>query len=302
MDKIVLNEVVYKDFGKCIVLSNGRIEALCTVDIGPRIIRFGFVGKDNELCENNSVSSVVPGGEYKFRGGHRLWHAPEHNIRTYIPDNDPVEWKALENGILLSQGIEAMTGIKKDMEVTICPSSGKVKIVHRLTNKGLWPVELAAWSITMMAPGGKQFMPVTHRETSLLPNRSLSLWPYSKMNDPRVYWGEKYITLNQDPGMKAPFKMGIPNEDGWSAYINHNNMFIKRFAHEAGERYLDFGSSYETYVTDYMMEMESLSPCKLLGPGEAVAHVEEWELIENVGMFPRNEDEIDLLVNKYMKR
>ena len=31
----------FKDYGKCLCISNGVIEAYVTIDIGPRIIRFG---------------------------------------------------------------------------------------------------------------------------------------------------------------------------------------------------------------------------------------------------------------------
>jgi hypothetical protein len=117
-----------------------------------------------------------------------------------------------------------------------------------------------------MAAGGVQVMPQPARDTGLLPNRMVALWPYSKMNDPRINWGDRYIVLRQIPGMKAPFKLGIPNEGGWAAYFNHGNLFIKHFSHIAGGRYPDYGSSYETYTNHIMMEMESLSPLKLVEP------------------------------------
>ena len=33
----------FKDYGRCVSISNGVIEAYVTVDLGPRIIKFGFV-------------------------------------------------------------------------------------------------------------------------------------------------------------------------------------------------------------------------------------------------------------------
>ena len=45
----------YKNYGKVLSLSNGVIEALVTVDVGPRIIRFGFVDGQNIMCDNRSV-------------------------------------------------------------------------------------------------------------------------------------------------------------------------------------------------------------------------------------------------------
>lgn len=66
--------------------------------------------------------------------------------------------------------------------------------------------------------------------------------------------------------------------------------------------YPDFGASYETYTTDYMLEMESLSPFVQLEPDAAITHVEEWELIENIAPPARDdEQEIDKAVSKYIK-
>ncbi|WP_071553849.1 hypothetical protein [Neomoorella thermoacetica] len=72
--------------------------------------------------------------------------------------------------------------------------------------------------------------------------------------------------LKQDPKISNPFKLGIANQDGWSIYLNHGNLFIKRFNHQFNVRYPDYGISYETYMNNYMLEMESLSPLTLLEP------------------------------------
>ena len=130
----------------------------------------------------------------------------------------------------------------KEIEVTMSPDEAKVTVLHRITNKGLWPVELAAWSLSVMAAGGKEIIPQNARDTGMLPNRMISLWPYTKLNDPRVYWGEKYITLQQDINAKTPFKIGLNNEDGWAVYLNHGNAFVK-YQHIPNAVYPDFGSS-----------------------------------------------------------
>ncbi|HBM73962.1 MAG TPA: hypothetical protein DD429_00190 [Clostridiaceae bacterium] len=295
-----LKETEYKEFGKCVEISNGTVSLLVTVESGPRIIRYGFVGKDNMFCEKSRDSKPSLGGDFKIRGGHRLWHSPEQMPRTYIPDNNPVQWHTIENGISVTQETEKWTQIKKEMEISLNPSKNRVKIVHKLTNKNAWPVEYAVWALSMMAPGGLQVIPQPRRDTGLLPNRMISLWPYSKMNDERVCWGEKYILFKQIPGMAPPFKLGLPNEDGWVAYFNYGSLFIKRFSFIESAKYLDYGSSYETYTDDCMMEMESLSPLNEVMPDATISHVEEWDLIDGVDK-PRDESEIEAIVKKYIK-
>lgn len=300
MGEIAVKEISYKEYGKCIEISNGIVDLVITVDLGPRIIRYGFLGKENMLCENPGLTKDVSLGEWRILGGHRLWHSPESDPRSYVPDDSPVHWEKVEYGIRVSQNVEPWVQIKKDMEITLDPFNSKVKILHRLTNKNAWPIELAAWSLTVMAPGGKEFIPQPKRDTGLLGNRIITLWPYAHMNDKRVYWGDRYITLNQYQNMPEPFKVGISNEDGWAAYLNNGNLFVKKFTHYIGGKYPDFGVSYETYTTDYMLEMESLSPMKKLDPDDYIDHVEEWQLFRNVNERCDNEDQIDEIVKKYI--
>jgi len=301
VDRISVQEINYGRYGKCVQISNGSVDLLVTVDMGPRIIRFGLTGKENEFCEApDKFTATADGQKWRILGGHRLWHSPENNPRTYVPDDEPVEWEEIENGIRVSQKTEPWVQIKKDMEITLAACCNKVRIIHKLTNKNAWPVELSVWALTVMAPGGKEVVPQPKRDTGLLGNRVVALWPYAKMNDPRVYWGDKYIILKQDPNTEAPFKFGINNEDGWAAYFNHGNLFIKKFPHFMGAKYPDFGVSYETYTTDFMLEMESLSPLTLLQPGETISHIEEWELIEGVKEPSNDEAEVDKLISKYV--
>ncbi|MDF2634001.1 MAG: hypothetical protein K0R78_875 [Pelosinus sp.] len=299
---IKIREVSFKNFGNCLELSNGRMDVVVTTEHGPRVIRVGFIGQENEFCDDSLVSNKTYNDEeWKMRGGHRLWHSPEYFPRTYIADNDPIEWKLIENGngVILTQKSEPWVQIQKSMEITLTTEGNKVKIKHQVTNKNAWPIELSAWAISVMAPGGKEIVPQSTRDTGLLGNRVIALWPYSKMNDHRVYWGEKYITVTQDSSAKQAFKFGISNEDGWAAYFNHGNVFIKRYAHIMGVKYPDFGVSYETYTNDFMVELESLSPLTRLEPEATLSHEEEWELIQGVPMPDNDEASIDDIIKKH---
>lgn len=288
-----IRKIEYKGWKNCIEISNGIINLIATTDVGPRIIRFGFVDKQNHMCEVEDQIGTTGGDEWKIYGGHRLWHSPEHKPRTYELDNCKIEWKKKKNGIVLKQPVEPWTLIQKEMEITMSPDSANVTILHRLTNKGAWDIELSVWALTVMAPGGKEIIPQATTDTGLLPNRMLSLWPYTKLNDPRVYWGEKYITLQQDKSMKPPFKIGLPNEKGWAAYANFGQLFVKKFQHISDVVYPDFSaSSYETYTTDFMLEMETLSPLALLEPEASIEHTEAWNLFDNINV-PTDEKEID---------
>lgn len=292
MGDIYAKKKEYMGWNNCIEVSNGIVDLVATTDVGPRIIRFGFIGKENEFFEFYDHLGKTGGEEHRFYGGHRLWHSPEHPLRTYHPDNGKVALKKKKNGIVLTQDTEPLTHIKKEMEIIMAPDSAKIMILHRLTNMGLWDVELALWSITMMAAGGIEIIPLNTRETGLLPNGSLTLWPYTRMNDKRVSWGEKYITLSQDKRADRAFKIGLANESGWAAYANHSHLFVIRHEHEDLIEYPDNNCSYETYTNEQFLEMETLGPITLLAPGETAGHIETWYLYDNVEK-PKNENDIE---------
>lgn len=293
MAKVKVQKKTYGGWNNCVQISNGIVDLIITTDVGPRIIRYGFSGQENELCEVGSTLGLTGGDEWRIYGGHRLWHSPEDRNRTYEPDNYPVAWEKIPDGIKTSQDIEPTTRIRKEMEIRLSSEGTNVKILHRLTNSGALPLELSAWSISAMAPGGKEVVPQTSKNTGLLPNRVMSLWPYSRLNDSRVYFGGKYIILRQDPKIRQPFKFGTSNEQGWGAYFNHNHLFVKYYRHDPYARYPDFGVSYETYTNDYMLEMETLSPLTLLEPSAIIEHEEQWELFDNIPMPADNEVEIE---------
>ena len=278
-----VKKITYGGWENCYEISNGTVDLVITGDVGLRVIRYGFTDGLNEMCNIKEQLGNTGGDEWFIYGGHRLWHSPEGKPRSYFPDNFPLEVKIIENGVKVSQPIETTTGIKKDYIITLAPASSSVDLKHYLTNKGMWDVELAAWALTVMAPGGVEIVPQYQKDTDLLPNRMLSLWPYTKLNDPRVTWGEKYILLKQDPNAREAFKFGISNTDGWAAYANHGNLFVKKFTPIDGALYPDYsGSSYETYTIDFMLEMETLSPLVILEPGETIEHIETWQLFKDV--------------------
>ena len=60
--------------------------------------------------------------------------------------------------------------------------TGRVRVTHRLHNRGLWPVTLAPWALSAMAPGGTAILPLPPRGShadNLLPVSHLVSWAYT---------------------------------------------------------------------------------------------------------------------------
>jgi hypothetical protein len=290
-----MEKINYRGWPNCYRLVNGKIELIITADVGPRIIRFGFLGQQNEFGEFDDMVGLTGGDEWRIYGGHRFWHAPEVQPRTYYPDNEPVSVEQMEGFVRITQPIESTTGIQKEIDLHLSPDAAHVELVHRLRNTNLWAVELAPWALSVMAQGGKAVIPLPPRgshEENLLPANTMTLWVYTDMDDPRWTWGTKYLMLHQDPEAASPQKIGVMVPDGWAAYAREGHLFVKRFSYVPGASYPDWGCNVETFSNADFLEVESLAALVQLEPGGIVEHVENWFLFDDVPM-PENDSDVD---------
>lgn len=281
---IQIETVNYASFGQCCRITNGLIEALVTLDVGPRVIRFGFVGGKNEFVEH-APAQLNP-AEWNIFGGHRLWHAPEHPVRTYVPDNAPVNVTQAEGVVTFTQAVEAGTGIQKRIEIALEPSQAIAYVRHELVNTGLWAVTFAPWALSVMATGGTAIIPLPPRGShpeDLLPSSNLVVWPYTDLGDARWKYGYEYVLLRQDPTSAPthPQKIGVSSAR-WLAYVNDGVMFAKAAPYHSGARYPDMGCSVELFTNNWMLELETLGPVTEIQAGGSVIHSEKWALFRDV--------------------
>jgi hypothetical protein len=313
MSNIKIEKHIYKNFGECLKVNNGIIEAYITIDFGPRVIYFGYPGGQNILYEdterNVTTSGEVieaifgEGAKWLNYGGHRLWVSPEDMPLSYYPDNERVVWNEIPGGVELIPPPQRITDFQYRIEVVFSSDKPRLSIKHYITNIGDSTKRRSAWSISVLSQEGLEIVPQPQNDTGLLANRSLTLWSYTDMSDERVYWGKKYITLRQDPSITSAFKIGINNARGWAAYLNHGQLFIKKNDVNPNGRYPDYGCSFETYTNNYIVELETLGELVDITPGSTIYHGEEWTLIDNVERpAPDDEVTIDALVNLYIEK
>lgn len=296
MKKIEVQQVTYGHWANCYRLANDFMELVVTTDVGPRIIRCGFIGGENEFKEYPDQLGKTGGDDWRIYGGHRLWHAPEHKVHTYFPDNAPVKFELADGTIRLTQTAERTTGIQKEIEVRLAADAPRATVTHRLRNTNSSPSTYAPWALSVMAPGGTAIVPLPRRGShpeDLPPHNSLVLWKYTDMSDPRWTWGRQYVLLRQDAtrGIK-PQKIGAAVPDGWMAYARSGSLFLKTFRYDPSANYPDMGCSIETFTSNEMLELETLGPTTTLAPGATVEHVEDWWLFRNVPV-PRNDIDVD---------
>jgi len=269
-----------------------RVEYLTTA--GPRLVRLYLAGRpENLLAELPGWGWETPYGCYYPYGGHRLWCAPESMPETYIPDSDGLVVQELAGGIRLVRPADKETGIARSIAVRLDPQRPALTLHHTLRNEGAAAVEIAAWAITQLPLGGWALLPQNTSpldKAGLRPNRNVVLWPYTRWEDERLYRQGEVFLFHARPH-PTPFKIGYFNSRGWLAYVRRGVLFRKRFAVHRDRAHADLGCNAEVYANDRFVELETLGPLVQLEPGQAVSHVEQWE----IALLPQGSNEEETL-------
>lgn len=272
-------ELVYKNYGKCLCLDNGKIKLIATIEVGPRIVFFGFIGGENVLFEDTDRNfyEINSGyGVWYAYGGHRVWCAPETMPETYLPDNSKVEAVFEDNTLTL---MPAKTKFGKQLSLVITMNDDDSVVVdNRITNCSDKPAEFAPWSVTGLAAGGTEIIPLCREDKGFLPNRTMSLWSYSDVRDQRFTLTDKYALLRQDPTARTRFKAGFNVTGKQIVYVNGRRIFRLHFDEYKKTEYPDFCCNFETFTNNLFLECELLGELRTYQPGETASLKERWEL------------------------
>jgi hypothetical protein len=309
----MIDLVEYRGWKNNLRLSNGEVELIVTLDVGPRVICFRKPGGHNAMKNYDEMMGGTNEAEWQIRGGHRFWLAPEDLTRTYYPDNRPVAHSTFGDlSARFTPPPETEYGVQKVMELRLEASGGKVHVKLRVTNVGQTPTTLAPWGPTVMAPGGIEILPLPAKYNHpghparaknphcFAPNQSLVIWPYTDFTDSRWTFGKNYIFLKQD-AKKGPTKIGIAHSIPWVAYWNAGTLFVKRFSRVETATYPDTGTVYQTFSNEDMLEMETVGVLTTLIPGQSAELVETWELFTDVPEV-KTESDVDRIVKPLIDR
>ncbi|HUI27829.1 MAG TPA: hypothetical protein VL403_17235 [Candidatus Kryptonia bacterium] len=280
----------YRGWRDSYTLSNGVVEIVVASAIGPRILDFHHIGGDNVFYLRQSELGKTGEGDFVFRGGWRLWIAPEQRATTYAPDNQGCKVEELGPASIRVTGPGQLhAGIQKSIEVRLVENQPRARIVSKITNITDNTLNYAAWSLSVMRPGGRALVPMDVGDlTAFFDTRSLILWSYTKFADPRYAFGDRLVQIDQSkvqPALAAATgrrsdesKIGVDTAQGWAAYLRGDSLYVKRFKHEPGAPYADGGATVEIYSSAEFIEVENLGPLTELKPGESIVYPEEWSL------------------------
>ena len=178
--------------------------------------------------------------------------------------------------IILTQSTDPWLKINKVFEIYF-EGDNVVKINHKVTNVDTITKTFAPWTITSMAYGGVQYIPLKDPSITFQPKYRLSMWHYTNLGDERIEYLKDGLKLNHKEG-NGNFKIGVGHPHNYISYTNKGVVFEKVMDNLLDMPYPDGDVSYETYMCDHMVELETLSPLYEVKPNQTVSHTETWRL------------------------
>lgn len=299
---MLIEKISYGGWPNCYRLTDGTLELIVTSDIGPRVIRCGFVGGQNFFREFADQLGHSGEPDWQIRGGHRLWIGPEDIRYTYGLDNSPVEITLGEGRLTATQPVEPETGLQKEMELALV--DGGVRVTHRVTNRNRLAVEFAVWGPSVMAQGGvgiTGFPPRGTHPEMLAPTNPLVMWAYTDFSDPRWIFMKKYLALRQDPQATAPQKIGLYNPHTFGAYLLNGELFLKQYKADPTRVYPEFHCSFQTFTNRDFLELETFGPLGKVQPDETVSMVEHWTIHRGIDIPAWTDAAVDAVLLPLLK-
>lgn len=257
----------------------GQFSVSVATEFGPRVTGLRLAGGPNLLAElGPDIRIENPDlGDYHFRGGHRLWVAPEVPEVTHVPDEIKCEVTVGGTSIMIDSGSD-QAGFAKTL--TLTGEGNQLVVDHTLTWTGSGEVDASPWAITQFPVGGTAILPLRplHGRSGLQADRSIVLWPYTNLSDPRITITDKALLLDARAG--GQIKVGIGPDPGRLGYLRSGYLFSKSFETVAGASYPDRGAVGQVFANDDFCELESLGPLTRMGPGARTTHREVWQVTE----------------------
>ncbi len=293
---IRVEKIAYGGWPNCYRIANEVWELVLTSDVGPRVIRCGFIGGQNLFKEFADQMGKSGESTWQIRGGHRLWIGPEALHYTYGLDNAPIKIDINGDVVTATQPVEPETGIEKQLIIEMHPTEAKAKMTHCFTNRNRLAVEIAPWSPTVMAPGGvgiTGFPPRGTHPEMLAPTNPLVMWAYTDWSDPRWIFMKKYLALRQDPNATTPQKTGLFNENTFGAYLLGADLFLKQYEADPTQTYPEYSCSFQTFTNQDFLELETFGPMTKLEFNQSTDLVESWSLSPNIQIPTWNDTTLD---------
>lgn len=265
-------------WGEVLWLENDAVEIGVALEFGIRIVHLSCKGMENlyYVQPKDRSDNFTTDQGWILYGGHRMWLAPESSD-SYYPDNNPVSYTMLENGVLIEQAEDPWKKEKKSLRISFM-EDGTVELLHSFQNTSNETVIGASWGINTLAGGGVAKINFScGTRGGYNPKRVVSLWSDTDLHDPRLAFSKESLTATHID-MPGYLKLGLYSNPGEAVLTNKGQKLTIGFDVAPMEAYMDGGCNFELYLCRQFMELETLGTRTEILPGKTAEHREIWHL------------------------
>ena len=262
-------------WGRIYFMTDGKTDVGVALDFGIRIVHLSCAGMENLYYRQpDDLSDSFTMGDWRLYGGHRMWLAPEGD-HSYHPDNDPVSFKTLPDGVIVEQTLDPRQNIVKSLKITF-EADGTLRLDHSFRNAGETVITGASWGINTLDGYGSATIGFSGVK-GLNPSRTVSLWGDTNLNDSRLKFTKTEIQVQHAPSSDF-FKIGVYSREGKAVFRNKGQQLTLRFDTPEMDSLPDNGCNFELFMSKQFLELEVLGVKTEIRPGKAACHTERIAL------------------------
>lgn len=278
-----INEIVWNDV-KAVELTTDTLKLIAVTQFGPRIAFFGFKNGRNLLFWN---TGALKEGVWHLHGGHRTWPTRPHADETgenYIPDNEACEVFIREKSVKIVSAIFTNTGTRRGIEISAVNDS-LLQVDNFVENTGDLLHSCGVWSLTCTLPGKetKYVFPVGESNSW----NAFSMVMFKSWGGHNGILEDDQINYHHDLMTVSPRgrenKRMFQSHCGIGAMIDpvENFTFAKKIDDYNSAANYPMNCNWAFYIgpENYMVEMETMGPEKMIKPGEMQHSTEQWLLL-----------------------
>ena len=198
-------------------------------------------------------------------------------IYSFYPDNEPVAWEQIPDGVILCQATDLWNNFTKMLCIRFL-TDGRIEVTHILKNSGKKEMMISLWGITTLCGGGSAEIPFTSKASTVeeyQPRRVIVLWGNASLADERLIFNQDSIEVHHLL-KKSSMKFGLCSSVGKMSAMNFGQKLTISFQPLLPEQCSDLGCNSEIFLNHDIMELETLGPKTLLEPGKSIEHREYW--------------------------
>lgn len=239
-----------------------NIDLTVNSNLGARIISLKVGG--NELLISSSKNPLGLGSTF--------WPAPQSNWNwppPFVLDSKPYQPLISDNTLKLVSGDDKKTGLQFTKVISVSEKDTSVEINYTMKNISESPLKAAPWEISRMPKGGIILFPKGKAPFS---KKYFELIPYVEKDN--VVWYKS----DKDEVQKADLLTVTDGSEGWLAYINNNNILVKKFEDISPDKLTPgegevclFSSAAGPYI-----EVEAEGKYEEIQPGKSTTWTMKW--------------------------